>query len=170
MSISFKSFLTLGAFICWKSKLIMFEPNLFLIFSTLGWSWYEFIILPTTSLSFKDASVIPILLGLFPQLFSTMLIQCLLNICQISCSSVMTFSPSINVMSLLAIMPLFVMKGLIKFQKLLLVSILFSEILSIYLLILFLLILTHLFLYFLYAALFSADGSTQYLFINLLLT
>ena len=32
MSISFKSFLTSGAFICWKSKLFKSEPNLFLIF------------------------------------------------------------------------------------------------------------------------------------------
>ena len=45
--------------------------------------------------------------------------------------------------------------GFNKFQKLLLVSISFSEMLSIYLLILFLLILRHLFLRFLYTASFS---------------
>ena len=61
------------------------------------------------------------------------------------------------------------MKGLIKLQKLLLVSIPFSEILSIYLVIFFLLILTHLCPCSLYTALFLAYGWTQYLFCNLLL-
>ena len=73
-------------------------------------------------------------------------------------------------MSLLAVILLSAMKGLIKFRNLLLISIPFSETLVTYLLILFLFILAHLFFCFLYAALFSADGSTQYLFLNLLLT
>ena len=74
MSISFRSFLTSEVVICWKSKLFKSEPNLFLIFSTLGWFWYDLMILSMISLSFKDPSVVPILLGLFPQLFPAMLI------------------------------------------------------------------------------------------------
>ena len=126
MPISFKSFLTSVAFVCWKLKLFKSEPNLFLIFNTLGWFWCDLIILSMTS-EIRDPSVVPILLGIFLQLFSTMLIYCLLNICEMSYSSVMTFFPSTKVMSLLALIPLFVIKGLIKFQKLLLVSIPFSE-------------------------------------------
>ena len=78
--------------------------------------------------SFKDPSVVPILPILFVSAtFSKMLIKCLLSVFDISYSSVMNF-PQIKVMLLLEIVPLFFMKGLIKLQKPLLVSILFAEI------------------------------------------
>ena len=71
MSISFRSCLASEVVICWKSNFYNSEPNLFLIFNTLdGFD----MILSMTSLSFKDPSVVPILLGLFPQLFSAILI------------------------------------------------------------------------------------------------
>ena len=70
------------------------------------------------------------------------------------------------IMSLLATAPLYVIKGLMKLQNVLLALIPFSEILSICL---FFLVLKQLFPCFFYAALFSADGSTQYLFLDLLL-
>ena len=59
MSISFKSFLISVASIFRKSKLFMSEENLLLLFSTLGWFWYDLIILSMASLSFKDPSVVP---------------------------------------------------------------------------------------------------------------
>ena len=91
MSIFLKNCLTSGAFICWKLKLLISEPQLILTFNTLEWFWYDLIILSITSLSFKDPSVATILLGIFPQLFLTMLISRLLNACEISYPSVMTF-------------------------------------------------------------------------------
>ena len=77
----------------------------------------------------------------------------------------MTFFSSMIVIPLLAIIPVLVMKGLTKFQKLLLASVHFSKVLSIYFVVLFLLILTYLFLCFLCTALAFADDCTSYLLI-----
>ena len=45
------------------------KKTFFLIFNTLGWFQHDSKILSMTPLSFKDPSVVPVLLGLFPQLF-----------------------------------------------------------------------------------------------------
>ena len=130
MSISFRSFFNSRS--CYLFEIETIQLWAKRVFNTLRRFWFYLIILSLASLSFKDPSVVPILLGLFPQLFSAMLIWCLLNVCEISYSSVMIFFYSVKVMSLLAIIPLFVMKCLVRFQELLLVSIPFSETLSIY--------------------------------------
>ena len=89
--------------------------------------------------------------------------------CTIFLVSVIIFFPFLSIISLLFNKSLFTRKGLIKFQKILFVTMLLLLMLWKYSFIHFLLRAMHLFLCFLYSFSFSLVGLIQNLFLNLIL-